>query len=66
MSTAPVPSFKELALANPIKEPDSLVTRIGEDICRICCVKFNSAQDVTTDSPWMGCVGKDGESTLSM
>ena len=59
ISSPPTPSFAELAHSSPSK-----TLHIDEDfneetpgnICRICKVKFQSTLDITSDSPWMGCV----------
>ena len=54
LNSTPIPSFTELATASPSKG------NIGDKHCRMCKIKFKSAADVSSDSPWMGCVGISG------
>ena len=64
LNSTPIPSFTELARASPSKGKTSERINIDNDIddkhCRICKIKFESAADVSSDSPWMGCVGVSG------
>ena len=59
-----IPNFTEVARASPSKGETSKRINIDSDIddkhCRICKIKFESAADVSSNSPWMGWVGKSG------
>ena len=64
LNSAPVPGFTELARARPSKRSKfsaalSSFDEIDEKHCQICYIKFKSATDIASDSPWMGCVGQD-------
>ena len=64
LNSTPVPGFTELARASPSKESKfsaalSSFDEIDEKHCQICYIKFESATDIASDSPWMGCVGQD-------
>ena len=53
-----IPNFTEVARASPSKGETSKRINIDSDIddkhCRICKIKFESAADVSSYSPWMG------------
>ena len=60
LNSNPIPSFTELARGSPSKGKTSERINIDSDIddkhCRICnkyAIKFESAADVSSDSPWM-------------
>ena len=64
LNSTPVPGFTELARASPSKGSKfsaalSSFDEIDEKHCQICYIKFESATDIASDSPWMGCVGQD-------
>ena len=62
LNSAPIPSFTELTRASPSKGKTSKRINIDSDIddkhCRICKIKLESAVNVSSNSPWLGCAGK--------
>ena len=64
LNSIPVPSFTEPARSSPSKGSKfsaalSSFDKIDKKHCRICHIKFESATDIVSDSPWMGCVGQE-------
>ena len=57
-----IPNFTEVARASPSKGKTSKRINIDSDIddkhCRICKIKLESAVNVSSNSPWLGCAGK--------
>ena len=64
LNSTPIPNFTELVRASPSKGKTRKRINIDSDIddkhCRISKIKFESAVDVSSDSTWMGWVGKSG------
>ena len=59
LNSTPVPSFTDLARASPSKSQQKARVPASDgdpDICRICEIRYESREDIETDSPWMGCV----------
>ena len=59
-----IPSFTELTRSSPSKGKTSKRIDIDSEVydkhCRVCNIKFEFAASVSSDSPWMGCIGKTG------
>ena len=59
-----IPSFTELTRSSPSKGKTSKRIDIDGEVddkhCRMCNIKFEFAANVSSDSPWMGCIGKSG------
>lgn len=66
-ASSSIPSFQDLLQFSPSKSnvegavSTSANKKNSCQVCRICNVKHESKDDISTDSPWMGCVGGKGD-----